>query len=653
MRSDGDCLGAQRSRNFIKGLFCFSWGLIAMAMPAAAENDQVAEHLSQPQEVIIQPAVYWRSDGLCGGGTQRVQVETEPNPTGGVQVGFFESNAGAIGDQMNASGWLSALISADLAESDLRDYRVSYSWSGPIDGPSAGGLMTSALLSMLLGDIFPGDATMTGTINPDGTIGPVGGITFKLEGVAEAGIKRFAIPLGDREDYDECADAWVDVVEKGRGLGVDVVEVGDIYEAYAFLTGARLPRPEAPPQDRQLPDDLRAGYDALFGQWLARYGAAEAVVSAAEPRDFTKELRVFWNDGARFLAAAESERQAGRAPAAFNRVWMAVLNAEFVARGVTALREARSFGFPGLHLVTAQVLADAEKQANEGLALMRAIKIASLTDAGTVANIGALLATAFAYLEEAKAGLASAQEMSREAKPQDFVDVGKRYFEALGQATLVGPVMDLALAARGWLGRGKVAWQRSAEDVNFGRELYGAAAQSNLRYVDSLHTAVVAKRRRLDMASAQAEVKREDPIYLAAAGSLAQQGRIFNAFEDDFTAAVAQMGVLMGSLSNSAVLVAKYYSIRAEIDELGRVTGLYNEPALTRMMALAEEATLRAIGEADAVTQGAATQMLHSGLDVARRNRDAAVTTQDLLTALGYFWGTTMNARLIVKLGRV
>ena len=41
-----------------------------------------------------------------------------------------------------------------------------------------------------------------------------------------------------------------------------------------------------------------------------------------------------------------------------------------------------------------------------------------------------------------------------------------------------------------------------------------------------------------------------------------------------------------------------------------------------------------------------------AALDVARRNRDETVTPQDQLTALAYFWGTTMNARLMTKLAR-
>ena len=40
-----------------------------------------------------------------------------------------------------------------------------------------------------IGDQINADVTMTGTINPDGTIGPVGGIPFKIEGAAEAGKK--------------------------------------------------------------------------------------------------------------------------------------------------------------------------------------------------------------------------------------------------------------------------------------------------------------------------------------------------------------------------------------------------------------------------------------------------------------------------------
>lgn len=262
------------------------------------------------------------------------------------------------------------------------------------------------------------------------------------------------------------------------------------------------------------------------------------------------------------------------------------------------------------------------------------------------------MAASLAYLDQAGTELAEAGQLIRNATPEDFEEIGKLSFAALAHAGLAGPVLDLALANKGWIGRDSQPWERNAEPINAGRELYRAAARSNLAYVDSLHTDVVAKKRRLDKVSAQAWVRRNDPTYLAAAGALSRQFGFFELFDDDYVAAVAQMGALMGSVANASLLVAKYYSIGAEIDELGRVTGLRRQSALKRMMALAEETAELAIGEADAATNGASTPMLLVALDTARRNRDETVAAQDQLIALGYFWGTTLTARLMTKLAR-
>ena len=49
--------------------------------------------------------------------------------------------------------------------------------------------------------------TMTGTINPDGTVGPVGGIPQKVEGAADEGIKTVLIPAGQRNtESDEAGE---------------------------------------------------------------------------------------------------------------------------------------------------------------------------------------------------------------------------------------------------------------------------------------------------------------------------------------------------------------------------------------------------------------------------------------------------------------
>ena len=77
---------------------------------------------------------------------------------------------------------------------------------------------------------------MTGTINPDGTVGPVGGIPEKVAGAADKGIKTVLIPVGQRNSAEH-AGQLVDVVDLGRRKGVEVREVKDVYEAYQAFTG--------------------------------------------------------------------------------------------------------------------------------------------------------------------------------------------------------------------------------------------------------------------------------------------------------------------------------------------------------------------------------------------------------------------------------
>ena len=112
----------------------------------------------------------------------------------------------------------------------------------------------------------------------------------------------------------------------------------------------------------------------------------------------------------------------------------------------------------------------------------------------------------------------------------------------------------------------------------------------------------------------------------------------------------AALGTRMRTVSDSSVLIAKYYSLSARLDEHGRVSSFGNEPALQRMTEMAEQEALRTLGEADAATAGTSTPMLATLLDAARRNRDASVSADDRLMALTLFWDATLNARLMSQL---
>jgi len=120
-----------------------------------------------------------------------------------------------------------------------------------VDGPSAGAAITAAVISAIRGEELNSTVYVTGTINPDGSIGWVGGVLEKALAAAENGASLFVVPRGQR-----VVEAWkvvksragpfiitryepvyVDVGDflLSRGFKVKVVEAGNIGEVYSLL----------------------------------------------------------------------------------------------------------------------------------------------------------------------------------------------------------------------------------------------------------------------------------------------------------------------------------------------------------------------------------------------------------------------------------
>lgn len=176
--------------------------LLLLALFVAPAGPVAAEPLRSSGTVhVIALAVAQTNQGFVGehstieatvlaGGAGRVYVSTKPLTQQDIQ----------------GSVRLAAQVAANTVGVDWRsqDYLVSFvSDSQVIGGPSAGGIMTLALTTALHNLVHPEDpwhldptVAGTGTINPDGTIGPVGGIPAKAEGAAAAGIKTFLYPAG-------------------------------------------------------------------------------------------------------------------------------------------------------------------------------------------------------------------------------------------------------------------------------------------------------------------------------------------------------------------------------------------------------------------------------------------------------------------------
>ncbi len=235
---------SQQSNNRLVNMT--SQSITAVAVKAVPVTDGFFQTV-QYQGTIMEITVDIRDDGR---GLVLVNTET---PTG---VDFQTSARTAV------------KVAQSMTQADLSDKDVIFSiktkgensTSGDlqaVDGPSAGAAMT-VLLAAELGASggssshagLKQDVVMTGTINPDGTIGQVGGVPEKAVAAGQYGAKIFLVPAGQavyneqtcqkRQEgpfiYQTCRSQekpLSDYTEKNYGM--KVIEVKNIKDALAYF----------------------------------------------------------------------------------------------------------------------------------------------------------------------------------------------------------------------------------------------------------------------------------------------------------------------------------------------------------------------------------------------------------------------------------
>jgi PDZ domain-containing protein len=157
-----------------------------------------------------------------GGDDQTVQVTLAPRPDDGTR--------GFLG------------VTSDTRDFDPRPAFPIDIDQGQVGGPSAGLAFTLAILDVLT----PGDLTggtkiaVTGAIESDGTVTPVGGVAQKTAAAAEAGATVLIVPAGEEADAER----------NDHGLQIiSVTNIDDALKALQDLGGDPLPAPEATTAD--------------------------------------------------------------------------------------------------------------------------------------------------------------------------------------------------------------------------------------------------------------------------------------------------------------------------------------------------------------------------------------------------------------------
>jgi Lon-like ATP-dependent protease len=83
---------------------------------------------------------------------------------------------------------------------DKYDIHVNFPGGSPVDGPSAGISMTTAIYSALTGIPVSNEVAMTGEISLYGKVKPIGGVNAKIAAAVKAGAKKIIIPKENWQD---------------------------------------------------------------------------------------------------------------------------------------------------------------------------------------------------------------------------------------------------------------------------------------------------------------------------------------------------------------------------------------------------------------------------------------------------------------------
>lgn len=165
-----------------------------------------------------------------------IEVEFE-RPGEGERTGEVE----LIGAGETPERTIIGFVPFDTASAEL-PFEVDID-SGAIGGPSAGLAFTLTLID----ELTPGELTggvpvaVTGTIQIDGTVGPIGGLEQKVSAVRQQGAELFLVPTAQGE-------AAIERAREVAGDSLEVVAVANLDEALAALAerggnGRELGRP--------------------------------------------------------------------------------------------------------------------------------------------------------------------------------------------------------------------------------------------------------------------------------------------------------------------------------------------------------------------------------------------------------------------------
>jgi hypothetical protein len=583
------------------------------------------------------------------GGTTRARVVLTPNPSGDIRVGVLENAPGSIGEMWRAAVWLAAVMSAMETGQSLGDARLTVEADGFIDGPSAGSLMTAAMIAARSGDEVRSDVTMTGTVNPDGSIGPVGGLPQKVRAAIRGGKKRIGLPIGQGRSLDPVTGQMVNLVHLARSLGAEAIEIDDVNAAYALLTGRRLNRPAALEiRDMELPRGLRANLRGRAEAWLTHAQRASAVRGDAPAGDGT--LQGMWQRVAERYEESQRYLERGEVAAAYWHAADTAIQAD-VAATLTRFAALASRQDAQTALNSLSRLPGNVDQSFRALA-SRLRRRHPRTVSETIQSIDALEAAIASAVHIARSATEYRQALGKARGI--LTAAGGRPGERLAAsvAELHAPVLSLIVAdANLQIAVDTLSFElpdRHTVEVTAQQreqlaDLFTRAAQANLHYFDTTYLDQQARERGISRELAVAQFAASDHLYFTARAHLKlTDAETFGAGTE--TQKLARLAGGLASFFGSASIIARYESFQITRDASGEPSSVGRERVFWRMLALAErkarEHAARVKGELGHVP---APALIAYQIGRVYQERPSLA---DKLQALEQFWRASMWCQL-------
>lgn len=198
--------------------------------------------------LIKVPAVDAAGNGVVG----KIRTYVEPG-SGQILVNIDVLTGFLTQDSIKTA----AQVASDFTNLSLDEVDITYKAevnATAIEGPSGGAALTIATIFALQDLSLPSGIMITGTIEENGEIGTVGGILEKAKAAKADGASLFLVPQGqgtaeeinkerkceEKEGpgfaYEYCTIQYISKkVSISEELGINVIEVSDIYEAMGYF----------------------------------------------------------------------------------------------------------------------------------------------------------------------------------------------------------------------------------------------------------------------------------------------------------------------------------------------------------------------------------------------------------------------------------